>query len=64
MAAMPGFEAMRKQQEAFMKSMMGGMPGWAGAAAREDEAKAPASADELAQIRKQLAELQTKLSKL
>ncbi len=65
MAAMPGFEAMRKQQEAFMKSMMGGLPGWGGSGpAREEDEKAPASADELAQIRKQLAELQAKLSKL
>ncbi len=28
MAGMPGFEAMRKQQEAFMKTMLAGMPGW------------------------------------
>ena len=28
LTAMPGFEAMRKQQEAFMKTMMGGIPGW------------------------------------
>lgn len=65
-AAMPGFEAMRKQQEAFMKTMMVGMPAWSGAgtaaeAPAEDEAK---SKEELAQIKKQLAELQAKLSKL
>lgn len=29
MAAMPGFDAMRKQQEVFMKTFMGGLPGWA-----------------------------------
>ncbi len=35
----PGFEAMRKQQEAFLKTMMGGMPGWGGSGpAREEEA--------------------------
>ncbi|HSF63697.1 MAG TPA: polyhydroxyalkanoate synthesis repressor PhaR [Paracoccaceae bacterium] len=66
MAAMPGFEAMRKQQEVFMKTMMGGLPGWNAPggtkpAADEDDAK---SKDELAQIKKQLAELQSKLSKL
>lgn len=62
MAAMPGFEAMRKQQEAFMKSMMGGIPGWNSTGpATEDEGK---SGDEIADIKKQLAELQKKLSKL
>ena len=62
MAAVPGFEAMRKQQEAFLKSVMGGMPGWSGSGpAKTDEA---APADDIAEIKKQLAELQKKLSKL
>jgi polyhydroxyalkanoate synthesis repressor PhaR len=62
MAAVPGFEAMRKQQEAFLKTMMGGMPGWGGSSpAKEDEATSP---DDIAEIKKQLAELQKKLSKL
>jgi len=67
MAAMPGFEAMRAQQEAFMKAFMGGLPGWSGSGpATEGEADASASSkdDELAQIKRQLAELQKKLSKL
>jgi polyhydroxyalkanoate synthesis repressor PhaR len=65
MAAMPGFEAMRKSQEAFMKTMMGGLPGWgASGPAVEDEGKPETSPDDLAQIRKQLAELQKKLSRL
>jgi polyhydroxyalkanoate synthesis repressor PhaR len=60
MAAMPGFEAMRKGQEAIMKTMMSGIPGWGVATKTE-----PASKDEeLAQIKKQLADLQSKLSKL
>jgi polyhydroxyalkanoate synthesis regulator protein len=64
MAAVPGFDALRKQQEAFLKTMMGGMPGWAASGpAREDEAPT-ASPDDLAEIKKQLAELQKKLSKL
>jgi polyhydroxyalkanoate synthesis repressor PhaR len=65
MAAVPGFEALRKQQEAFLKTMMGGLPGWgASGPGREDEAPAPSSADDLSEIKKQLAELQQKLSKL
>lgn len=56
-AQMPGFDQMRKQQEAFMKTMM---RGW-GTAPAEEEA---GSTNELAEIRKQLADLQSKLSKL
>jgi polyhydroxyalkanoate synthesis repressor PhaR len=72
MAAMPGFDAMRKSQEAFMKTMMAGLPGWPpvappvaspSAAAPAKPADAPAD-DDIAQIKKQLAELQAKLSKL
>jgi polyhydroxyalkanoate synthesis repressor PhaR len=64
MAVMPGFDALRKQQEAFLKTMMGGMPGWPGSGpAREDEAPADTS-DDIAEIKRQLAELQKKLSKL
>ena len=64
LAAMPGFEAMRKQQEAFMKTMLGGMPGWSGSGPAPDDAEAPTSSDEIAAIKKQLEELQKKLSKL
>ena len=64
MAAVPGFEALRKQQEAFLKTVMGGMPGWGGSSpAREEDAPA-AAPDDIADIKKQLAELQKKLSKL
>ena len=56
MAAMPGFEAMRAQQQAFFKAMTGGMAGSSGPA-RDD-------GDELGEIKSQLAELQSKLSKL
>jgi hypothetical protein len=57
---------MRKQQEAFMKTMMGGVPGWSGSGpAAEPEAKpAGDAAAELAEIKKQFAELQKKLSQL
>jgi polyhydroxyalkanoate synthesis repressor PhaR len=62
LAAVPGFEALRKQQEAFLKTMMGGMPGWGGSGpAKEEEST---SSDDIADIKKQLAELQKKLSKL
>ncbi len=63
MASVPGFEAMQRQQQAFLKSMM---TGWGGkSSGPEAEAETPGeSADDLAQIKKQLAELQAKLSKL
>ena len=68
MATMPGFEAMRRQQEAFMKTMMGGVPGWpptggAPGSPSGSEAEEKADQGELAAIKKQLAELQAKLSK-
>ena len=66
LTAMPGFEVMRKQQEAFMKTMLGGMPGWPQAPSAPDSAPepAPGSAEELAEIKRQFSELQKKLSKL
>lgn len=74
MASMPGFEALQRQQQAFLRSMMGGFAGSSGPAPDEpgeEETKArgrgrakAADAEELAAIRKQLAELQVKLSKL
>ena len=63
MAKMPGFELMQAQQEAFMKAMTGGLtPGWTGGSAPEPEKEE--DAEDLATIKKQLAELQAKLSKL
>lgn len=64
MANMPGFDALRKQQEAFMKTMMGGMPGWGGSGPARDEAEPKDAPQDLAEIKRQLAELQQKLSKL
>lgn len=61
----PAFEAMRKQQEAFLKSMMGGMKGWGGSGPEPEQDKPGSTqSDDLDQIKKQLAELQSKLSKL
>ena len=62
MATMPGFDAMRAQQQAFMKAMTGGMIG--AAAPRPQPAPAREGGDELGDIKRQLAELQEKLSKL
>ncbi|MEO0830990.1 MAG: polyhydroxyalkanoate synthesis repressor PhaR, partial [Pseudomonadota bacterium] len=63
MAKMPGFELMQAQQEAFMKAMTGGLtPGWTGGSAKDEDVED--EAEDLATIKKQLAELQAKLSKL
>ena len=66
LAAVPGFDAMRKQQEAFLKTMLGGLPGWSGSGPARDDGPVPAATkdEELAAIKKQLADLQTKLSRL
>jgi polyhydroxyalkanoate synthesis repressor PhaR len=68
MNAVPGFEAMRRQQEAFLRQMMSGWKGASGpepeAADDEDAAEARAASDELSEIRRQLADLQKKLSKI
>lgn len=55
MAAMPGFDAMRAQQQAFLKAMTGG---WMPEHGKDGES------EELADIKKQLAELQEKLAKM
>jgi polyhydroxyalkanoate synthesis repressor PhaR len=60
LASVPGFDALRKQQEAFLKTLMGGMPGWSAPAPEEDKPEG----DDLAAIKRQLAELQAKLNKL
>jgi polyhydroxyalkanoate synthesis repressor PhaR len=57
MAAMPGFDAMRAQQEAFFKAMTSGIQPMM-TAAKE------ASEENLEEIKRQLAELQNKLGKL
>ncbi len=60
MAAMPGFEAMRAQQEAFFKAMTGGIIPGATATGTEDKDEE----DDLGKIKDQLAALQEKLSKM
>jgi polyhydroxyalkanoate synthesis repressor PhaR len=59
LAAMPGFDAMRAQQELFMKAMTGGVvPGGTDASAEKT------SDDDLSDIKNQLAALQEKLSRM
>lgn len=67
---MSGLEAMKRQQQAFLASMMPGwpggtVPGMPGAPQTGDAAPAaPSDGQELADIKAQLADLQQKLSKL
>jgi polyhydroxyalkanoate synthesis repressor PhaR len=63
LAGMPGMEAMRAQQEAFMKAMTGGISGM-GTTPASDTPAASGEEEGLDDIKKQLAELQDKLSKL
>lgn len=77
MAKMPGFEAMQRQQQAFLESLMAGwpaMPGIKTAAPESEAAPEPPSGakaaaakpagEDLSEIRRQLAALEAKLSKL
>ncbi|AXI48942.1 polyhydroxyalkanoate synthesis repressor PhaR [Sulfitobacter sp. SK012] len=69
MAKMPGFEVMQAQQKALMKAMTGGIggSGWAGGTTPQpgnDAPPEPEKGEDLDAIKKQLAELQEKLSKL
>jgi polyhydroxyalkanoate synthesis repressor PhaR len=72
MAHLPGFEALQRQQQAFLKSMMGGWSGNSGPEpdgepATEAPAKpsrSKADSEDIATIKAQLAELPSKLSKL
>lgn len=64
MAKVPGFEALQAQQEAFLKAMTGGFGGGSGAAKPEAAKPAPESADDLNDIKAELAALQAKLSKM
>jgi polyhydroxyalkanoate synthesis repressor PhaR len=67
MAKMPGFEAMRAQQEAFLKAMTGGLgTQWSAPGKDADEVTGDdkSAAEELDDIKRQLADLQSKLSKM
>ncbi|WP_295047229.1 polyhydroxyalkanoate synthesis repressor PhaR [uncultured Paracoccus sp.] len=81
MTRVPGFDAMHRQQQAFLKALMGGWSGSSGsqpegseeaaspedASARKPDPKrrpAPDAPEDMAEIRRQLAELQQRISKL
>jgi len=61
MASMPGFDALQRQQQAFLKSMMAG---WSNSGSDDESGDGSSDRDELNAIKKQLADLQSKLSKL
>ncbi len=64
MQAVPGFEAMQRQQRAFLKTMMAGWPA-AGEEGDDGEPDQPAAKrEDLDQIKAQLAALEEKLAKL
>ncbi len=65
MAQMPGFEALKAQQEAFLRAMTGGLSGgWSGPGQEGETEASDEGSEDLDEIKKQLAELQNKLSKL
>jgi len=63
MTKMPGFEAMQRQQQAFMETMMSGWPKTPAATPPEASPSAE-DGEDLAEIRNQLAALEAKLSKM
>lgn len=65
LTAMPGMEAMRAQQEAFMKAMTRGeLPKLGSSMPASDDDTPAGTEEEIDEIKKQLADLQAKLSKM
>ena len=65
LAGMPGMDAMRAQQEAFLKAMTGNMAAMNTVpSAENDDAPIKDSGEDLDAIKQQLADLQDKLSKI
>ncbi|MBT8167870.1 polyhydroxyalkanoate synthesis repressor PhaR [Falsiruegeria litorea] len=65
MSQIPGFDAMQAQQQAFLKAMTGGLAtNWSAPDASEEKTATEEGGEDLDEIKKQLAELQSKLSKL
>lgn len=66
MTNMPGFEAMKAGQEAFMQAVTGGLAAWTNEAAKPEPEKAAKDdgKEDLDEIKRQLAEMQEKLSNM
>lgn len=64
MARLPGFDAMRAQQEAFFKAMTGGLGAGGAAGGPPGTTGDKAGSEDLDDIKKQLADLQSKLSRM
>jgi polyhydroxyalkanoate synthesis repressor PhaR len=68
MSSMPGYDAMKAQQEAFVKAMTGGMgaTGWSGPSRDDDEVAGDGkkTTEDLDDIRAQLAAMQEQLAKM
>ncbi|WP_304616942.1 polyhydroxyalkanoate synthesis repressor PhaR [Paracoccus sp. (in: a-proteobacteria)] len=65
MAKMPGFDALQRQQQMFLKAMMGGWRGGSGPEPdQEDTPAGAAEGDDMEEIKRQLAELQRRISRL
>lgn len=64
LAAMPGFEAMQAQQQAFMKAITGGWGGTTSAEPEADPVPEEEATSDLEGIKAELEALQSKLSKL
>ncbi|KGJ02050.1 polyhydroxyalkanoate synthesis repressor PhaR [Paracoccus halophilus] len=69
MSSMPGFEALRRQQQLFLKAISPGWPGGSsGPEMDEDNGeasdKSQEESEDMAEIRRQLAELQKRISRL
>lgn len=66
LAAMPGYDAMRAQQEMFLKAMTGGMTNLSGPSGADEEGTEGdvERPGDLSEIKRQLAELQAQLAKM
>ncbi|OSP54293.1 polyhydroxyalkanoate synthesis repressor PhaR [Pseudoruegeria sp. SK021] len=64
MSPLSGFEAMQRQQKAFLAKMMPGWPGGEGDATPAEPEPAAAAPNEIEDIKRELSELKAKLAKL
>ncbi|MDO5643960.1 MAG: polyhydroxyalkanoate synthesis repressor PhaR [Paracoccus sp. (in: a-proteobacteria)] len=64
MSSMPGFDQLQRQQKAFLKAMMGGWRGGTSGPEPEGETAPGSDKADMDEIRRQLATLQERISKL